>query len=149
MYIYIYREREYCTVRLTPLPTVSLPWHIQFTFLRFSALPGNTADWIPLVSYCSNSSTLSLLRNIQRPIVKQISFTATCSGMPYIFLGLSYVIRKDLLWSKWAQIFRFSWVKLTIIPLPIIPPPHLKMPEHWVISLLSNVTNENPFKMVN
>ena len=38
------------------------------------------------------------------------------------WLGLSYVIRKDLLWSKasigkWAQIFRFTWVKL------INPPP--------------------------
>ena len=39
----------------------------------------------PPISYCSNSCTLSLLRNIQRPIVKQISFTATCSGMPYIY----------------------------------------------------------------
>ena len=27
----------------------------------------------------------SLLSNIQRPIVKQISFTATCSRMPYIY----------------------------------------------------------------
>ena len=29
------------------------------------------------------------------------------------------------------------------------PPPHLKLPEHWVNSLLFNVTNESPFEMVN
>ena len=39
-----------------------------------------------------------------------------------ISLGLSYVIRKDLLWSeasngRWAQIFRFTWVKLTNPPI--------------------------------
>ena len=38
-------------------------------------------------------------------------------------VGLSYVIHKDLLWSKawngkWAQIFRFTQVKLTIDPPP-------------------------------
>ena len=43
------------------------------------------------------------------------------------------------------QIFRFTWVKLTIIP----PPPNLKLPEHWVNSLLSNVANESPFEIVN
>ena len=37
------------------------------------------------------------------------------------WLGLSYVIRKDLLWSeasngRWAQIFRFTRVKLTTPP---------------------------------
>ena len=47
----------------------------------------------PPISYCSNSCTLSLLRNIARPIVQQISFTATCSGMPYIYIYI-YIYRE-------------------------------------------------------
>ena len=31
----------------------------------------------------------------------------------------------------------------------ISPSPHLKLPEHWVNSLLSYVANESPFEAVN
>ena len=36
----------------------------------------------------------SLLRNIQRPIFKQISFTAKCTGMSYIYIYI-YTDTKD------------------------------------------------------
>ena len=46
---------------------------------------------------------------------------------------------------KWAQIFRFTQVKLMMDP----PPSHSKLPEHRVNFLLFNVTNESPFETVN
>ena len=71
----------------------------------------------PLLSYCRNSSTLSLLRNIQRPIVEQIGFTATCTGIPYIYIYIYIYI-----WIQKTDMrkVRFTWVKLMDPPPPSI-----------------------------
>ena len=89
--VYIYRERE-STAQLDIPPQYHCHDNYSLHFSDFQLYQVTLLIDPPLVSYCSNSSTLSLIRHIQRPIVKQISFTATCSGMPYIFLGLSDVI---------------------------------------------------------
>ena len=97
VYIYRYQRQIWGKVsftwehlQYTPLST--LPWQLQFTFLRFTALPGNS----------------------------------TCEAR-----------------AKWAQILRFTWVKLTDYP------PHLKLPELRVNSSLFNVVNESSFETVN
>ena len=69
------------TATCTGIPYIYI--QIPKTDMRRSQIYLGKTDEPPLVSYCSNSRTLSLLRNIQRHIVKQISFTATCTGIPY------------------------------------------------------------------
>ena len=121
-------------------PGITLPWQLQITFLRFSALQGNTADWPP-ISYCSYSCTLSLLRNIQRPIVKQISFTATCSGMPYIYIYIQIPktdIRKSQFYPGKEDIRKSQFYPGKTYDIP----PWWHLTDNRVTSLLFHVVHD-------
>ena len=62
-------------------------------------------------------------------------------------LGLSYSIYKKTYGDTHAKLEKSSYFQ--IYPRGVNLTPHLKLPEHRVISLLFNVTNESPFETVN
>ena len=85
-------------------PSSTLPQQLQLTFLRFKLQPGNTADWPPPHIILS---TLSVLRNIQRCIVMQISL------LVYIYIYIYIQIPKTDMWKS-----QFYQGTLTIYPPP-------------------------------
>ena len=67
-----------------------------------------------------------------------------------MFIGLSFLFieMKELCEAR-AKLEMSSNFQIYPQGINLTDCPHLKLPEHWVNSLLSNVANENPFEMVN
>ena len=70
---------------------------------------------------------------------------STDSGL----LGLSYSIYEKTYGDAHAKLEKSSNFQIYPGKTDDDEPLHLKLPEHWVTSSLSNAANESPFKTVN